>query len=120
MTLKRLRCGLALIRSNLPSGVMRVDGLLCRTEDRRVHAGGERHAHRVVRRHRDDAGVGPDESVEVIGIAAHDVLGGVAGEERGLEHTSISRHAAGRAVLVPFELSPARVLAIDDAFEPDR
>ena len=65
--------GCALMASNSSHRVVRVDRLLRRPEDRRVDAGGEGDAERVVRRDGDDPRVGPDELVEVGGIAARDV-----------------------------------------------
>ena len=73
MTLKFLRLRVRLDGREQLHRVVRVDRLLRRPEDRRVDAGGKRHAQRVVCRDGDDARVGPDELVEVGGVAARDV-----------------------------------------------
>ncbi len=99
---------------------MRVDRLLGGPEDRRVDAGRKRHTERIVSGDSNDTGVRADELVEVVRVAADDVVGVEATEERGLEHTHSGGHVLGRPVRVVFDVSPLRILPIEDAFEPHR
>ena len=52
----------------------RVDGALRAAEHRGVYAGCKSNAERIVGRHRDHAGLGTDEQVEILGITDGDVV----------------------------------------------
>ena len=121
ITLKLSRYGLALIAREHLARVVRVDRLLRRAEDRGVDAGGERHAERIVRGDRDDARVRADELVEVVRVAADDVVGAdSARSSDGFEHADAGRHVARRAVVVVFDVAPLRILPVENALEPHR
>jgi hypothetical protein len=99
---------------------MRIDRHLRRAEDRSVDAGGEGHAQRVVRRDGHDARFGAYEFVQVVGVAADDVIRPEFSQQRGLDQARARRHVARRAVRVVFDLAPVRIFFGHPALHPDR
>ena len=118
LVVRAVRVGLD--RGEQQTRIVGVDGLFGGAEDRRVDAGGKRHTERVVRRHGDHSGVGPDELVDVVGETHRDVANAELADQRRLEHADAGRHVARRSVGVVLELAPLRILPVQHAFEPYR
>src|SRR5918996_5484464 len=99
---------------------MRVDWHLRRAEDRRVNTGREGYAERIVRRHGDDARAWTNELVEVVRETSDDVVALEFAQQRLLNDAHTGGHVPRRTVGVVFDVTPLRILSINDAFHPDR
>src|SRR5262245_5237837 len=99
--------------------VMRVDRLARRAENRGVDARRKRDPERIVGGHGDDARARTDELVQIRGIATDDVLRRKPPEQRGFDDPQAGGHVTRRPVVVVLDITPFRILVVEDALEPD-
>src|SRR5262249_41674646 len=102
------------------SRVVRVDRFAGAPEDRRVDAGRERRAERIMRGHRNRPRRRSDEAMQVAGVADHDVAWPELIGQDALEHSQARRRPHRRTVLESLDVSPLGIFSVDDPLHPDR